>query len=77
MSASIPLSLSLAVPLLISKETNVYYKLKNVIEYDTEGDIVLGEIDREKLINERDEIVSKNVDLFDKYVTTIQSNHTK
>jgi hypothetical protein len=34
MSGSIPLSFSILVPLIISKQTNSHYQFKNVIEFD-------------------------------------------
>jgi hypothetical protein len=34
MSGSIPLSFSILVPLIISKQTNSHYQFKNVVEFD-------------------------------------------
>ena len=58
MSGSIPLAFSTLTPLIISKETNSYYKFKNCIEY--EDDIVLKEIDTTLLKAERDAMIQHN-----------------
>ena len=58
MSGSIPLAFSTLTPLIISKETNAYYKFKNCIEY--EDDIVLKEIDTSLLKAERDAMIQRN-----------------
>jgi hypothetical protein len=54
MSGSIPLSFSLLVPLIISKQTNSHYQFKNVIEFDkynTEEPIILNNTNEEFFIN--------------------------
>lgn len=67
MSGSIPIAFSTLTPLIISKETNSYYKFKNVIEFDknSENDILLEDIDIQSLESERDELIRKNHELFD------------
>ena len=61
MSGAIPLAFSLGIPLIISKQTNEYYKFKNVIEFDktTDDDIILTDISPELIENERNELMSK------------------
>jgi len=59
MSGSIPLALSTLTPLILSKETNSYYKFKNCIEYD-DSDIILKEINTNLLKAERDEMIQRN-----------------
>lgn len=71
MSGSIPLAFSTLTPLIMSKATNEYYKFNNVIEFDTAAqaaDIVLKDIDIVALEKERDDLVSRNYELFDKIV---------
>jgi hypothetical protein len=69
MSGSIPLAFSTLTPLIISKETNAYYKFKNVIEFDNSSDpIHLIEINRELLKKERDALIQKNHALFDSLI---------
>jgi hypothetical protein len=60
MSGAIPLAFSLCKSLIISKQTNQYYKFKNVIEFDktTNDDIILTEISPELMKNERDEFIN-------------------
>ena len=69
MSGAIPLAFSTLTPLIISKETNAYYKFKNVIEFDSSDPIHLIEIDKELLKKERDELIQKNHALFDSIIT--------
>jgi len=61
MSGAIPLAFSLSIPLIISKQTNQYYKFQNVIEFDktTDEPIILNEIDPKLIENERNELMSK------------------
>lgn len=61
MSGAIPLAFSLCVPLIISKQTNEYYKFKNVIEFDKNSDdtIILTDISPELIENERNEMINK------------------
>jgi hypothetical protein len=54
MSGSIPLSFSILVPLIISKQTNSHYQFKNVIEFDkynTEEPIILNNTNEKFFIN--------------------------
>lgn len=77
MSGSIPLSFSMLVPLIISKQTNQFYKFDNVIEFDkyTNDEILLTPIDLNKLKKNRDEIIEKNNKLFDMYSKAIEFYH--
>jgi glycosyl transferase family 25 len=61
MSGAIPLAFSLCIPLIISKQTNQYYRFKNVIEFDktTNDDIMLTDISCELIENERNELIYK------------------
>jgi hypothetical protein len=69
MSGSIPLAFSTLTPLIISKETNSYYKFKNVIEYDNSMDpILLYDINIDELKKERDELIQNNHNLFDSII---------
>jgi len=67
MSGCIPLSFSMLVPLILSKETNSYYQFKNAIEYvkDSTDVIELKDIDYDELKKERSEHIEKNNALFD------------
>jgi len=71
MSGSIPLSFSTLTPLIISRETNAYYQFKNVIEYDKDSteNIVLENIDFHLIEQEREDMLNKNVALFDKVLS--------
>jgi hypothetical protein len=70
MSGSIPLAFSLLVPLIISSQTNQYYKFENVIEFNkTDGaDIILHDIDVLDLETERDAMVLRNHNMFKKHI---------
>ena len=73
MSGAIPLAFSLSIPLIISKQTNQYYKFKNVIEFDktTSDDIILKEISPQLIENERNEMINKFNDFANKSLTEI------
>jgi len=75
MSGAIPLFFSTLTPLIISTRTNKYYKFKNVIEFDLDSneEIHLKNIDLNLLSQERDELIQKNKELFDKYLKKIES----
>ena len=68
MSGAIPLAFSTLTPLIISKETNAYYKFKNVIEFDSVGPIQLHDINMDNLKKERDEMIQNNHLLFDSII---------
>ena len=70
MSGSIPLAFSTLTPLILSKQSNSYYRFKNVIEYDkcTDEDIHLHEIDMNLLEQEREDFIQKNHRLFDAFL---------
>jgi len=72
MSGSIPISLSLLVPLIISKQTNKYYNFRNVIEFDKKknDEIVVDKniVDCNLLEIERKELFKHNFEIFDKYI---------
>jgi len=76
MSGAIPLSFSTLTPLIISKQSNKYYKFVNVIEYDKESndEILLYNIDMNKLYKERENMIKKNNCLFIKYLKYIKFN---
>ena len=78
MSGSIPLAFSLCKSLIISKQTNQYYKFKNVIEFDktTNDDIILTEISPQLIENERNEMMSKFNDFTNKSLKEIVDNQT-
>jgi glycosyl transferase family 25 len=78
MSGAIPLAFSLCIPLIISKQTNQYYKFKNVIEFDktTSDDILLNEIDSKLIENERNELMCKFNDFANNSLTEIINNQT-
>jgi GR25 family glycosyltransferase involved in LPS biosynthesis len=61
MSGAISMAFSLCIPLIISKQTNQYYKFENVIEFDktTDEDIILTDISFELIKNERNELNCK------------------
>ena len=69
-SGSVPLAFSTLTPLIISKETNSYYKFKNVIEFDKNSmePIVLHDINIDDLKKERDELIQNNHTLFDSII---------
>lgn len=70
MSGSIPLSFSILLPMIISKQMNNYYHFENVIEYNkkTNDDILLTPVDPIKIEIERDAFIKKNHALFDTYI---------
>jgi glycosyl transferase family 25 len=76
MSGAIPLAFSLCIPLIISKQTNQYYKFKNVIEFDknTNEDIILTNIFPELIENERNELMSKFNDFANNSLREITDN---
>lgn len=78
LSEAIPLAFSLCIPLIISKQTNEYYKFKNVIEFDktTSDDIILTDISPELIENERNELMCKFNDFANKSLTEIIDNQT-
>jgi len=67
MSGCIPLAFSLRIPLILSRQTNRYYRFRNVVEFDkTGGDpIVLSEIDPSLLQEEFEERLVKNEKILD------------
>lgn len=71
MSGAIPLAFSTLTPLIISKETNSYYKFKNVIEFNSIDPIVLHDINIDDLKKERDEMIEKNHELFDSMIKVL------
>ena len=76
MSGAIPLAFSLCIPLIISKQTNQYYKFQNVIEFDktTDESILLNEIDPKLIENERTELMCKFNDFANNSLTEIVDN---
>jgi hypothetical protein len=74
MSGSIPMAFSLLTPLIISKQTNQYYRFKNVIEFDKTLDnpIELIDINIFEIEKERDIHVLKNHKIFDKHINMIK-----
>jgi glycosyl transferase family 25 len=76
MSGAIPLAFSLGIPLIISKQTNEYYKFKNVIEFDktTDDDIILTDISPELIENERKELMRKFNDFANNSLKEIVDN---
>ena len=80
MSGCIPMSFSLLIPLIISKQTNKYYQFQNVIEFDKQlhSPIPLQMIDPHKIHSECCQMVAKNMHtldiLFDKLMTTSVSS---
>lgn len=78
MSSSIPLAFSLCIPLIISKQTNEYYKFKNVIEFDknTSEDILLTDIFPELIENERNEFIAKFNDFANNSLKELLNNQS-
>ena len=78
MSGAISMAFSLCIPLIISKQTNEYYKFKNVIEFDktTDDDIILTDISPELIENERNELMRKFNDFANNSLTEILDNQT-
>jgi len=78
MSGAIPLAFSLCIPLIISKQTNQYYRFKNVIEFDktTNDDIILTDISSELIENERNELIYKFNDFANNSFKEIIDNQT-
>jgi hypothetical protein len=73
MSGAVPLAFSLCIPLIISKQTNQYYKFRNAIEFDktTDEPILLNEIDSKLIEEERNELIDKFTLFANKYVDEI------
>ena len=73
MSGAIPFSFSTLRTLIISKQTNQYYKFKNVIEFDNNStdDIILKEIDINKIKEERDILIKNNHELISKCINEL------
>jgi len=69
MSGAIPMSFNTLTPLIMSKQTNRYYKFNNVIEFDktSNEDINLVDINIYLLEQERANIISKNNCILKKY----------
>lgn len=78
MSGAISMAFSLGIPLIISKQTNQYYKFQNVIEFDktTDEPIILNEIDPKLIENERTELMCKFDNFANKSLTEIVDNQT-
>jgi glycosyl transferase family 25 len=76
MSEAIPLAFSLGIPLIVSKQTNQYYKFKNVIEFDktTDEPIIFNEIDPKLIENERNELMCKFNEFANNSLTEIVDN---
>jgi glycosyl transferase family 25 len=76
MAGAISTAFSLCIPLIISKQTNEYYKFKNVIEFDktTDDDIILMDISPELIKNERNELVCKFNEFTNNSLTEIVDN---
>jgi hypothetical protein len=68
MSGSIPIAFSTLTPLIISKQSNTFYKFQNVIEVELDSldniNIHKGVIDIKSMVKEREMLVS----MFDKYL---------
>lgn len=73
MSGCIPMAFSFLIPLIISKQSNRIYQFKNVIEFDKliDNPIQLEWIDPEHIAHEREQIVDKNMLIFDQIFRTI------
>lgn len=71
MSGSVPISFSTLTPLIISKESNSYYKFKNALLFDKNSNepILLNDIDIKLLEEERDEMINRNHELFDSFIS--------
>ena len=67
MSGCIPTSFTYLVPLIISKQTNQYYRFQNVIEFDkySHSPIPLQPIDPQKLQKECEQICERNTRILD------------
>ena len=78
LSGAIPLAFSLCIPLIISKQTNQYYKFQNVIEFDktTDEPILLNEIDPKLIKNERNELMYKFNDFANNSLKEVINNQT-
>ena len=78
MSGAISTAFSLGIPLIISKQTNEYYKFKNVIEFDktTDDPIILTDISPELIENERNELTRKFNDFANNSLKEIIDNQT-
>ena len=73
MAGVIPLSFCVLVPLIISKQTNAYYKFTNVVEFDKDSadPILLKPIDHSLLEKERDQHIQNNNAMFTRLVSEI------
>ena len=73
MSGCIPMTFSFLIPLIISKQSNRIYQFKNVIEFDklSHDPIQLELIDPQLIANEREQMVNKNMLIFDQIFQTI------
>jgi len=72
MSGSVPLSFSILLPLIISKQTNSHYQFKNIIEFDkySNDNIILKNMNEEFFIhleNERKELINVFFRIMDYY----------
>jgi glycosyl transferase family 25 len=78
MSGAISMAFSLCIPLIISKQTNQYYKFQNVIEFDktTDEDIILTDISSELIENERNELIYKFNEFANNSLKEIIDNQT-
>ena len=78
MSGAISMAFSLCIPLIISKQTNQYYKFQNVVEFDktTDDDIILTDISPELIKNERNELMRKFNDFANNSLKEIVDNQT-
>jgi len=73
MSGCIPLAFSMLIPLIISKQTNSQYQFQNVVEFDktSRDPIRLDPPTPEKIHEECQTLVAKNMRLFDQTFRTI------
>lgn len=73
MSGCIPMAFSFLIPLIISKQSNQIYQFKNVIEFDklSHDPIQLELIDPQQIAYEREQMVNKNMLVFDQIFRTI------
>jgi glycosyl transferase family 25 len=78
MSGAIPIAFSLCIPLIISKQTNQYYKFRNVIEFDktTNDEIFLNDIDPKLIEEERNELFNRFNSCVGNYAEEIVENQT-
>lgn len=76
MSGSIPLSFSILLPLIISKQTNSHYQFENVIEFDkySNDNIILKNMNEEFFIhldNERKKLINVFFRIMDYYCSQL------